>query len=46
MGHPVGAWLAAAAMDRYLNRQGKPVKCGSQYVRMAGIYRVSVSRRA
>lgn len=40
LGHPVGAWLAAAALDRYLNRQGKPVKYGSQYVRMAGIYRV------
>lgn len=40
LGHPLGAWLSAVAMDRYLNRQGKPVKYGSQYVRMAGIYRV------
>lgn len=40
MGHPLGPWLAAAAMDRYLNRQGKPVKYGTQYVLTAGIYRV------
>jgi hypothetical protein len=33
------AWLAAAALDRFLNRQGKPVKFGTQYLRMAGIYR-------
>jgi hypothetical protein len=34
------AWLAAAALDRHLVRQGKPVKYGCQNVRMGGIYRV------
>ena len=32
-GHKVGPWLAAATLDRYLQRIGKPQIFGTQYVR-------------
>lgn len=31
MGHRPGRWLAAAAYDRWLMRQGRPQKYGTQY---------------
>ena len=31
LGHPVSRWLTAAAYDRWLMRQGKPQKYGTQY---------------
>lgn len=34
-------WLAAAALDRWLLKQGKPTKYGMQYVKLGGIYRVA-----
>lgn len=33
LGHHGARWLAAAAYDRWLMRQGKPQKYGTQYVR-------------
>ncbi len=33
-------WLAAAALDRWLLRQGKPLKYGNQITPFGGIYRV------
>jgi len=35
-GHKTGAWLAAATLDRYLQRIGKPQVFGTQYVRSNG----------
>ncbi len=35
-GHPTGRWLAAAAYDRWLMRQGKPQKYGTQYMASDG----------
>lgn len=32
LGHRGGRWLAAAAYDRWLMKQGKPQKYGTQYV--------------
>jgi len=32
LGHPTCRWLAAAAYDRWLMRQGKPQKYGTQYI--------------
>lgn len=32
LGHRAARWLAAAAYDRWLMRQGKPQKYGTQYV--------------
>ncbi len=32
LGHRAARWLAAAAHDRWLMRQGKPQKYGTQYV--------------
>jgi hypothetical protein len=32
-GHKTGAWLAAATLDRYLQRIGKPQVFGTQYVK-------------
>ena len=31
LGHRPGRWLAAAALDRWLMRQGRPQKYGTQY---------------
>lgn len=33
-------WLAAVAMDRWLVRQGKPLKYGNQVIPFGGIYRI------
>lgn len=33
MGHGSGRWLAAASYDRWLMRQGKPQKYGTQYTK-------------
>jgi hypothetical protein len=33
-------WLAAAAMDRWLLRQGKPLRYGNQVIPFCGIYRI------
>ncbi|RXI96611.1 hypothetical protein DS745_23205 [Anaerobacillus alkaliphilus] len=33
-------WLAAVALDRWLVRQGKPLKYGNQIVPFGGIYRI------
>jgi TPR repeat protein len=32
LGHMAGRWLVAAAYDRWLLRQGKPQKYGTQYI--------------
>lgn len=32
LGHPTCRWLTAAAYDRWLMRQGKPQKYGTQYI--------------
>ena len=33
-------WLAAVAMDRWLLRQGKPLKYGNQVIPFGGVYRI------
>lgn len=35
-GHPGACWLAAAALDRWLMRNGRPQRFGTQYVRTDG----------
>src|SRR5215831_12354489 len=38
LGHRPGRWLAAAALDRWLMRQGRPQKYGTQYRSSGGAY--------
>jgi hypothetical protein len=33
-------WLAAVALDRWLLRQGKPIKYGNQVIPFGGVYRI------
>ena len=36
LGHSTGRWLTAASYDRWLMRQGKPQKYGTQYTKQNG----------
>jgi len=40
MGHRPARWLAAAAYDRWLMRQDKPQKYGTQYRRLGNAWRL------